>query len=184
MTWRKIGLYYALAAVLGLYFFRFEWHPNKKIGLVDPTVPVVVEQSQFLPVSRDDIQEIILKRSNMTVLCRRNGQIWTVVEPGGLSIPSDLLTSLVENLTPTKEVIIIDKDPKDVVPYGLDHPHTTIVVKDKAGKELATVSLGSENPTSSAVYVRKEPSPQVYLLGQSVSYYAQLVFEKVSGEKK
>jgi len=184
MTWQKIGLYYVLAAVLGTYFFLFEWHPNKKPGLVDPTAPVAVQQSHFLPVSREDIQEIVMKQGNVTILCRRDGQRWTVLEPAGLDIPSDLVTSFVENLTPTKEVIIIDKEPKETAPYGLDRPSTTVVVKDKTGKEIATVSLGGQNPTSSAVYAQKDSSPQVYLLGQSVSYYAQLVFEKVGSAKK
>jgi len=184
MTWQKIGAYYVLAAVLGTYFFLVEWRPNKRPGLVDPTAPVAIQQSHFLPGSRDDIQEVTLKRDNLSIVCRRDGQRWAVVEPAGLDISSDLVTSFVENLTPTKEVIIIDKEPKDVAPYGLDRPTTTIVVKDKAGKEIATVSLGSLNPTSSAVYVRKDPSPQVYLLGQSVSYYAQLVFEKVGSGKR
>ena len=78
---------------------------------------------------------------------------------------------------------MIDKDPKDNTPFGLNPPHTTIVVQNKTGKEVATVSLGGTNPTSSAIYARIEPSPQVYLLGQSVSYYAQLVFEKANAKK-
>lgn len=184
MTWQRIGLYYVLAAMLGTYFLVFEWRPNKKPGLVDPTAPVAVQQSHFLPGAREDIKEIVLTQGDITILCRHDGQRWTVVEPTGLNVPSDLVTSLVENLTPTKEVIIIAKEPKDAASYGLDRPNTTIVVKDKAGKEIATVSLGAQNPTSSAVYVRKDSSPQVYLLGQSVSYYAQLVFEKVGSGKK
>jgi hypothetical protein len=184
MSWKKISIYYTLAAILGTYFFLVEWRPNKRPGLVDPTAPAPVQQSQFIAVPRDDIQEVILKRKGVVILCRRNGQRWEVVEPAGLPVSSDLVTSLIENLTPTKEVIIIDPNPKDVVPYGLDNPNTTVIVKDKTGKEVATVSIGAQNPTSSAVYVRKDPAPQVYLLGQSVSYYAQLVFEKIDSEKK
>jgi Domain of unknown function (DUF4340) len=184
MSWQKIGIYYTLATILGAYFLLVEWHPNKRPGLVDPSAPVPVQQSQFLSVARDDIHEVLLKRNNLTIVCRREGQRWTVAEPAGLSVSSDLVTSLVENLTPTKEVVIIDANPKETAPYGLDNPTTTVVVKDKTGKEIATVSLGGLNPTSSAVYVRKDPSPQVYLLGQGVSYYAQLVFEKVGNGKK
>ena len=79
-------------------------------------------KASFLPVSRDDIQEIIMKQGDVTILCRRDGQRWIVVEPAGLDVSSDLVTSFVENLTPTKEVIIIDKEPKDTAPYGLDRP--------------------------------------------------------------
>ena len=182
MTWQKVGLYYLLAAIFGSYFFLFEWHPPTKIGLTNPSGPTM-QQSQFLAIARDDIYGLVLKRPNISLTFRRDGQRWTVVEPVGLEVASDLLTSFVENLTPTKQIIMIDKDPKDTTPFGLNPPHTTIVVQNKTGKEVATVSLGGTNPTSSAVYARIEPSPQVYLLGQSVSYYAQLVFEKVNAKK-
>lgn len=183
MTWQKVGLYYVLAAMLGSYFFLFEWRPPKTIGLADST-SANIQQSHFLPILRKDIYGLVLKRPNVSLSFRREEQRWTVVEPAGLEVASDLLTSFVENLTPTKEIIVIDKNPKDTIPFGLNPPNTTIVVQDKTGKEVATVSLGTANPTSSAVYARIEPSPQVYLLGQSVSYYAQLVFEKVNGKKQ
>jgi hypothetical protein len=183
MTWQKVGLYYLLAAVFGSYFFLFEWRPPTKIGLTNPSGPTV-QQSQFLAIAREDIHGLVLKRPNISLTFRRDGQRWTVVEPVGLEVASDLLTSFVENLTPTKQIIMIDKDPKDTTPFGLNPPHTTIVVQNKTGEEVATVSLGGTNPTSSAIYARIEPSPQVYLLGQSVSYYAQLVFEKANGKKQ
>lgn len=183
MSWKKVGLYYLLAAIFGSYFFLFEWRPPRTIGLAGAPGPTA-QQSQFLTIARDDIHGLVFKRPNISPLTfRRNGQQWIVVEPVGLEVPSDLLTSFVENLTPTKEVIMIANDPKDSTPFGLNPPNTAIVVQDKTGKEIATVSLGGTNPTSSAVYARIEPSPQVYLLGQSVGYYAQLVFEKLNGKQ-
>jgi hypothetical protein len=183
MNWRKVGLYYLFAAIFGSYYFLFEWRPPKTIGLAGSPGPTA-QQSQFLAIARDDIHGLVLKRPNISPLTfRRDGQQWTVVEPVGLEVPSDLLTSFVENLTPTRQIIMIAKEPKDFTPFGLNPPNTSIVVQDKTGKEVATVSLGGTNPTSSAVYARIEPSPQVYLLGQSVSYYAQLVFEKLNATK-
>ncbi|MSQ46950.1 MAG: DUF4340 domain-containing protein [Deltaproteobacteria bacterium] len=181
MSWKKVGLYYLLATVFGAYFFLVEWRPPKKIGLAAPAP--TAQESQFLAIARDNIHGLMLKRPNLTLTFRRDGQRWTVVEPAGLEVPSDLLTSFVENLTPTKQIIIIAKDPKDFTPFGLNPPNTSVVIQDKTGKDVATVSLGGTNPTSSSIYARIEPSPQVYLLGQSVSYYAQLVFEKVNGKQ-
>ncbi|TMA51425.1 MAG: DUF4340 domain-containing protein [Deltaproteobacteria bacterium] len=175
MTWRRIGLYYALAALLGGYFFLFEWRLNHKRALFAESRPV--QQSRFLPIARDDIQEVLLRRDQATVSCRRDGQRWKVIEPAGAQVPSDLLTSFVENLTPEKEVRVINEAPQDLAAYGLDHPRSTILVKDKEGRVVATVSLGDQNPTSSLVYVKREPAPQVFLLGQSLSYYEQLIFE-------
>ncbi|NOT56688.1 MAG: DUF4340 domain-containing protein [Deltaproteobacteria bacterium] len=182
MSWKKIGLYYLFAAVFGAYFFLFEWRPPKKLGLAEPGP--TAQESQFLAIARDDIHGLILKRPNLALTFRRDGQRWTAVDPAGLEVPSDLLTSLVENLTPTKQIVIIAKEPKDFTPFGLNPPNTSVVVQDKTGKDVATVSLGGTNPTSSSVYARIEPSPQVYLLGQSVSYYAQLVFEKLNGKSE
>lgn len=182
MSWQKVGLYYLFAVLAGGYFFLFEWRPSKLAGLASSSGPTV-QQSQFLPLGRDDIYGIVLKRPNATLVFRRQEHRWTVIEPSGLEVSSDLLTSFVENLTPTKKVIMIDKDPKDTTPFGLNPPSSTVVVQDKNGKDVATVSLGGANPTSSAVYARIEPSPQVYLLGQSVSYYAQLIFEKLNTGK-
>jgi hypothetical protein len=91
------------------------------------------------------------------------------------------VTSFVENLTPEKEVQVIEEAAKDLSAYGLDHPRVTVSVKGK--NILATVLLGDRNPTGSAVYVRKENSTQVVLLGSSVSHYEELIFE-TAGIKK
>ena len=67
MTWQKVGLYYVLAAVLGSYFFLFEWRPPKKGGLIDPAAGPTAQQSQFLPIAREDIHGLVLKRPNVSL---------------------------------------------------------------------------------------------------------------------
>ncbi len=60
MTWRRIGLYYALAALLGGYFFLFVWRPSQQRALFAANRPI--QQSRFLPIARDDIHEVLLRR--------------------------------------------------------------------------------------------------------------------------
>ncbi|MGH7961864.1 MAG: DUF4340 domain-containing protein [Candidatus Binatia bacterium] len=173
MTWRRIATYYALALVLGGYFFLFERSSGKQRSV---TTTGVAEERRFLPIKREDIREMTLRRTNGTVTFRWEDQGWKVIEPAGVQVPAALATSFIENLTPVKEVQVMDAAPKDLAPYGLDHPDTTVVLKGEGGKPLATVFLGSYNPTSSAVYARKDNAPQVVLLGSSAKYYEELIF--------
>jgi len=178
MTWRRVLMYYALGVALGGYFLWFEWEPDK----LKPRAPKpVAQQSKFLSIPREEISEVKLQRDGAVITCRREGQTWKVTEPAGTKVTADLVASFVENLTPEKEVEVIEQAAKDLSPYGLDQPRATVTVK---GKNLAaTVLLGDHNPTGSSVYARKENSQQVVLLGSSVNYYQELIFE-TAGVKK
>jgi len=179
MTWRRIAIYYTLSILLGSYYFAFEWRPS-----ADQPVRGVraVQQSRFLPLVRDDIQELVLRSKDGMIHSRRNGQNWEVIEPQGTKITSALLASLVESLTADKEVQVVEQSASDFAPYGLAQPYSTIEIKT-GEKDATTVFIGDHNPTQSSVYARKENSPQVVLLGYSVRYYEELIFEAATTSK-
>lgn len=181
MTWRRIAAYYALAIVLGGYFFLFEWRSSDQQGATETGR---VAERRFLPISREDVREVVVRRANGAVVFRREEQGWKVIEPTGVQVPAALAASFIENLTPEKEVQVMDAAPKDLTPYGLDHPHATVALKGEGGNPLATVFIGNYNPTGSAVYARKENAPQVVLLGSSVRYYEELIFEATGVRKQ
>ena len=174
MTWRRIAVYYVLSVILGGYYFAFEWRPN-------PEKPIrgarQVVQNRFLPLASEDIYELVLQRSNATVQCRRNGDLWETIEPPGAKITSAIVASLIENLTLVKEVQVVERSAADLKPYGLKPPYSTLELKGKEQNLLTTVLIGDRNPTESAVYALLENSPQVVLLGYSVRYYEELIFE-------
>lgn len=180
MTWRRIAVYYALSAVLGGYFFLFEqWPSEKPIFEARP-----VQQSQFLPIARDQIHTLVLRRGEDIVTVGRNEQGWHVIEPSGAPITSALVTSLVESLTIDREIQIVDRAPADLAPYGLAPPYSAITIKGATDNVVTTVFIGDRNPTATAVYARKENSPEVVLLGFSVKYYEDLIFEAAGIRKK
>jgi hypothetical protein len=181
MTWRQIATYYALSLVLGGYYFMFEWRPNPDMPLRGARR---VQQSRFLPIARDDVKELVFRFSQGTVHFRKNEQRWEVSEPAGIQVSPALLTSVVEVLTSEKEVQIIDPSASDFVPYGLATPHATIDVIGANQKILASVFIGDFNPTESAAYARRDNSPQVVLLGYSVRYYGDLIFEAAGFNKQ
>lgn len=181
MTWRRITIYYLLSIILGVYYFAFEWRPGGEKPRANARP---VQQSRFLPIAQNDVQEFALRNATVSARFRRNGDTWEVVEPAGAQVTSALVTSLLENLTAEKEVQIVEQSATNFAAYGLDQPFITLEIKGAANTTLATVSVGDRNPTSSAVYARKEDSPQVVLLGYSVRYYSELISEAVGPSNK
>lgn len=173
MTWRRIAVYYTLSLILGGYYWAVEWRPN-------PDQPVrgarPVARNRFLPIAQTDIYEITLRRASAVIHCRRKGDIWETLAPPGTPVTSSAIVSLLENLTLEKEVQIVEQAATDFVPYGLAQPYATLELKGPESKPLATITIGGPNPTDSAVYVRKDASPQVALLGSSVRYSVELIF--------
>jgi hypothetical protein len=94
------------------------------------------------------------------------------------------VTSLVESLTVDKEIQVVDEAPGDLTPYGLAPPQSEITIKGAKDNVLTTVFLGDRNPTATAVYARKDNSPEVVLLGFSVKYYGDLIFEAAGLQQK
>lgn len=174
MTWQRIVLYYILGGVLGGYFLMFEWQPGGEKPILHRRP---VRQSQFLPLAEDQIHALVLRRDAGTVAVARNEQTWHVLEPPGAPITSALITSFVESLTVEKEIQIVDEAPTDLAVYGLAPPHSAVTIKGAQDNVVATVFIGDRNPTATAVYARKENAPEVVLLGFSVRYYAELIFE-------
>ena len=180
MTWQKISVYYALSLILGSYYFLFEWRPDADKPIRGPRA---VQQSRFLPIARDDVQELVLQSQGVTVRVRKAGQNWEILEPAGANAPSALFESLVELLTSDKGVQTVESV-TDFAPYGLAQPHATIQLIGANKNTTTTVYVGERNPTQSAVYARKENSPQVVLLGYSARYYGDLILESVGLNKK
>ena len=174
MTWRRIAVYYVLSLLLGGYYFAFEWRPNPDMP-VRGARPVV--QNRFLPLAREDIHEVVLRRQEGAVHCVRNGDKWETLEPQNVEITSAIVESLLENLTQEKEIQVVEQNATDLKPYGLADPYSILELKGKENNLLATVSVGDRNPTASAVYALKDKSRQVVVVGYNIRYYEELIFE-------
>jgi hypothetical protein len=176
MTWRRVAVYYILAAVLGGYFFMLERRTGGEATSPARTA-AAASAARFVPIARDDIQELTLQRNEGTVTLQRQGQYWHVQSPPNAAVTSALVTSFVENLTTEKEVRVVMETATDLAAYGLARPYSTIVIRGKTPTEVVTVQIGDRNPTGSAVYARRDNTSQVVLVGYSVRSYADLIFE-------
>jgi hypothetical protein len=186
MSWRRIITYYLLFAFLGGYYFLFETQPQREVEAprAAPVQPAG-QMRPFLNLTQESIQELVVRRLDGEVVCRREGDSWQVVEPASVRrVPSSLITSLVENLVQSREAEVMAEAPADLSPFGLDMPRSTLVLKTNNQNASVTVFLGDRNPPATAVYARLEGSPQVFLLGLTVKYYEELLFESAGAGKK
>ncbi len=182
MTWRRVGLYYLFAIVLGGYYLLFEWRPG------GPDAPIFeprpVQESTFLALKRSAIYKLSIKRQQHIFVSQRSeGQPgeaideWQVLEPTGAPVTSALVSGFIENLTPDRKVPIVHEAPEDLASYGLAPPASTIIIEGEGEPSKETIFIGSYNPTQTAVYARKDSSPEVVLLGYNVKYYEDLIFQ-------
>ena len=189
MTWRRVGLYYLFAIVLGGYYLLFEWRPG------GPDAPVFeprpVRESTFLALKRGAIHTLSIKRQQHTFVSQRGvGQPgeataeWQVLEPTGAAVTSALVSGFLDNLTPDRKVPIVHEAPEDLAAYGLAPPASTIIVEGDGEPGTETIFIGGYNPTQTAVYARKDGSPAVVLLGYNVKYYEDLIFQAAQRETK
>ena len=61
--------------------------------------------------------------------------------------------------------------------YGLAPPDSTVIIEGEGEPGTETIFIGGYNPTKTAVYARKDGSPEVVLLGYNVKYYEDLIFQ-------
>ena len=182
MTWRRVGFYYLFAIVLGGYYLLFEWRPG------GPDAPIFeprpVQESTFLALKRGAIHKLSIQRQQHIFVSQRSKgpsgatpAEWQVLEPTGAPVTSALVNGFIENLTPDRKVPIVHEAPEDLASYGLAPPASTIIIEgeDEPGRE--TIFIGGYNPTQTAVYARKDGSPEVVLLGYNVKYYEDLIFQ-------
>ncbi len=180
MTWGRIATYYVLAGVLGGFFFLSEEPSPTSFALkVEPVVP----QHQFLPIARAEIGELEITRVEGTLHFKFNGKSWDVIRPAGAPVTSGVVASFLEDLTPEKEIRIMDNNAEDLAVYGLDKPSSTIIVRNGDRSQEATVLVGSLNPSSSAYYAHRSDQRTVVLLGYNIGYYGDLMFESARQKK-
>ena len=179
MTWRKIITYYFLFVFLVGYYLLFETRPRKTVEIrrAALTSSLAGQKRPFLNLAQEAVQEVVIRRPEGEVVCRRDAEGWKVIKPASAQVAPGLVSGLVADLVQSKEAELMAEAPADLSPFGLDLPRSTLVLKTDAQSLPVTVFLGERNPASTAVYARLEGSPHIFLLGLTVKYYEELLFQ-------
>ncbi len=181
MSWPKVIIYYTLLALLGGYYLLFETQPQREV--VTQAQPAG-QRRPFLNLAEESVEELVVRRLEGEVVCRREGQGWRVVKPTSARVSPGLISSLINDLVRSQEAEVMADSPADLSRFGLDMPRSTLVLKVSNQSTPITLFLGDRNPPATAVYARLEGSSQVVLLSLTVKYYEELLFGAAGVGKK
>ncbi|MGH7805721.1 MAG: DUF4340 domain-containing protein [Candidatus Binatia bacterium] len=171
MSAKKTAAVWIVAGILFGYWWTVERVPAS-------TKSAEIKRAKFLSVFRDDVTAIELTRDGKDVRAEKKEKRWVITRPDGATIPSDLVSSLVDNLTEHQDAEVVNEEPKpgDLAAFGLDKPRTEMVVELADGKKMK-IAFGAQNPPRTAIYARSDAAPQIYLIGLNLQYYGDLVFQ-------
>jgi len=171
--WRQvIVLYVVLAGLAAEYLLVERRRPPPPHG--------VPARQRFLPLRPEELRQVRLDQGGRTVVSRRSGDRWVVVDPPDTTIPPDLIAAFTRALVGAEQIErVVENDP-DPHAYGLDERAARVEVLGASGDPFV-VTLGGTNPTGTAVYARLAGAPEVVLIGRDVQYYEELIFQALAG---
>jgi len=168
MRWRQVGLLYVVLAILAVLYARERPATPAREGERPP-------RPRFLTVTANDVAAIRLVRGGRTVSLRRDGRDWVVVEPAGMQLPSDLVTGFLQALLTTEEIDRVATPTGELGSFGLDDQADRVELAPASG-DAVVVTLGSTNPTGTALYARRGPDGVVVLIGRQVRDYEDMIY--------
>jgi hypothetical protein len=183
VSWRAVGVVYALLALLLAFVLRFEREPD-----VHAPPPEAAPARSLLGVEASAVRAVTFLRGDARVRAERRNGRWHVVEPAGAVVPPDLVEAAVATLTAgqVSEIVADDARGADLSIFGLAAPSSSIVLTTDTGggSRDVTVLFGDMNPTRTALYARLADDPRAYLVGLNVRYYEDLIFDAAAARRR
>jgi hypothetical protein len=174
VSWRQVILLWVVAAALGGWY----WGVERQVK----DAPPEESRRRLLDLEPGAVRELRVHRPGLTMVSRREGDGWVVVEPAGSVVPSDLIAAFANALAAAEEISRIAERPDDAEQYGLDARASRVEIVPERG-EAVVVVLGGTNPTGTAVYARRGAAPEVVLVGRNIRYYEDLIFQALAARR-
>jgi hypothetical protein len=171
VTWRSVTVYWMLAALVG---GRLAFTMGERADVEAPAEP---HAAPIVAVQADTIDAVRATTRAGSLELRRQAGRWRVERPAGAVVSSDLVRAFVDTLTTVEPIEVLNETPEHLAAYGLEPPASTLEFGAE-GRTLATIHLGTRNPTRTAVYGRRDDAARVYLLGLNAQYYLDLLYEQ------
>ncbi len=179
MSWRAIVAYYAITVLLGLNLARV-WSASAR--------PEATQQATtlepLLSLAPASIDRLALRAGGTTVRAERRARRWSLTQPAGAVVSSDLIDALLDALAHLTPVEVVTEDRGRSGEFGLDPPLTVVEVEASASGKRQALQLGLRNPTRTAVYGASAGDQRLYLLGLNGQYYVDLIFEQVASSAR
>ncbi|MBF8266849.1 MAG: exported protein of unknown function [Dehalococcoidia bacterium] len=151
----SVILILVLALVAGYVFF---------VQIGETTEPKE-EPPWFYSIDMDDINRIAVTRlGEEAVFILREDNRWYFERPEGMPVNMDRWGGVTLLLSGPKVTrLLLEEQPTDLAPYGLDFPPITIEVDLKNG-EVLPILLGALTPDGVGVYAQIEGIPRIFTI--------------------
>lgn len=176
MSWPRIFVYYALAALLS---FHLAGILRARDAAKQTSTPIT---APFLAAVPGRIDRVRLENESVAVQFERRDGRWVATEPEGLAPPGDVIDAILESFTSLPAIETVSDGIEHQGQFGLVPPRVRIRVEQE-GALISTIVLGELSPTRTAVYAKKSGSEEVALIGLNARYYIDLVFENVRRQR-
>jgi hypothetical protein len=119
------------------------------------------------------VDRFAIRNDSLDALFRKEGEEWRIEGPIEDRADPVRVEAILRAILETKIMRVVDEEPEDLAPYGLDPPAGMIAV---AGE---TASIGARNPTADGVYVLRPPARAVLLADNALLSAATLSLDRV-----
>lgn len=151
-----------LVVLAGLIGYIYYLNRAKPAGATDT-------KKAFAKLNADDIEELRIKSAdNQTTTLQKTGSNWTLVAPVKTDADSTDVSAIATDLATMDVERVVDENPGDVKPYGLNPPRVEVEFKTRGAKDFRRVDIGDKTATGGDVYARIEGEKRVVLLNSSL----------------
>jgi hypothetical protein len=152
---RSLLVLLAVALGLGAYIYFVESER-------DPAATEAREQA--FDVAASDITELTIRASSAdTSTLRKTGENWGLVAPVAAAADATTIDSILSSLASMEIDRVIDENPSDLAPFGLEVPALEVRFTTAAGSSHR-LSIGNTTPTNSGMYARVDDNPRLLLV--------------------
>jgi hypothetical protein len=129
----------------------------------------------FTALAADSIEEIRIKNADgETSHLQRVGDTWQLLEPNKADADAGVVGTVTSNLSSLEVQRVVDENPADLKPYGLEPARIDLSFRLKDQKEFQQLLVGEKTPTGGDVFARRPNEKRVFL----ISSYLEAIFNK------
>lgn len=156
---RRLGSTIALVVVclaLGGYVYFVQ---SKKPAVAD-------SRQKVFTVTADTIDQVtVTSESGETTTLKKIDGDWRETAPADAPADAAEASGIVTSLASLDLDRVVDDQPKDLTPYGLDKPRMTVSFDTEKDKNARRLLIGNKNATGVDLYAKLAGSPRVFLIG-------------------
>jgi hypothetical protein len=131
----------------------------------------------FTELAADSIEEIRIKNADgETSHVQRVGDAWQLVEPNKAAADTGVVGTVTSNLSTLEVQRVVDENPTDLKPYGLEPARIELSFRLKDQKEFQRLLVGEKTPTGGDLFAKRPNEPRVFL----ISSYLDAIFNKTA----